>query len=516
MLALNKNRTRDARVAHRAYLCGDMKKSVWGLFFAPKSFLVYLSLIYIGLRAQGEDSVLLTREPPFYIHPSKRLSDHEIKMKREGAFITGLPRFGYDPIRGWGVGAEGYVYLNGRRGDPFFAYTPYRLRIAPSFFIYQNGRFSYALNIDIPYLFDKRWRLRADVDNFIDPNAQYWGIGYATYGPLRARDKRTGQVRTFQVDEYEENLALAELGSDGRYYTDEYYHQMVHDEQLYNIALERVFLGGRLRTFIGYEALFTRFRSYKGQTFKVTTASGESVEAEQRTTLFDLQQQDGTWARFRLAGYRPDGRYSFSSILAWAVMYDTRDFEPDPSRGVFLEYSHEFQTKRLGSEFEMNKVMLQAVHFQPLANWRGGTGRLVLAQLMAWGYIWGPRINFIELYDLSSQAEAGGILVLGGARSIRGYREARFVAPGVVLVNTELRARFYEFRLLRQDWGLGAVAFYDSGRVWEVLREMGTTDWRGAPGAGLRLSWNQSTILRWDIARSREGLQTFFAFQHIF
>ena len=197
-------------------------------------------------------------------------------------------------------------------------------------------------------------------------------------------------------------------------------------------------------------------------------------------------------------------------------MYDTRDFEPDPSRGVFLEYSHELQTKRLGSDFEMNKVMLQAVHFHPLATWWGGTGRLVLAQLIAWGYIWGPRINFIELYDLSSQAEAGGILVLGGARSLRGYREARFVAPVTALVNTELRARFYEFRLLGQDWGLGAVAFYDAGRVWESLREMGTYDWRGAPGMGLRLSWNQSTILRWDITRSREGLQTFFAFQHIF
>jgi len=90
------------------------------------------------------------------------------------------------------------------------------------------------------------------------------------------------------------------------------------------------------------------------------------------------------------------------------------------------------------------------------------------------------------------------------------------VAPVTALVNTELRARFYEFRLLRQEWGLGAVAFYDAGRVWEALREMGTYDWRGAPGMGLRLSWNQSTILRWDISRSREGLQTFFVFQHIF
>jgi len=478
-------------------------------------FIICLSFV-ASLRAQTQDTGIVVREPPFYIHPSKRLSNHELQTKREGTFITGLPRVGYDPIRGWGVGAEGYLYVNGRRRDPFFPYTPYRLRVAPTFFIYQNGRFSYAINVDVPYIFDKCWRLRFDLDNFIDPNAQYWGIGYATYGPLRARDKRTGAVRTFRINEYEENLALAERGADGRYYTDLHYNEMVHDEQLYNLALERVFAGGRGRFFVGYEALFTRFRSHYGRKVKTETITGEAVEAEQRETLFDLQRRDGTWMRFRLSGNRPDGKYSFSSIIAWAFMYDTRDFEPDPSRGVFLEYSHEAQSRRWGSQFEMNKVMLQAVHFHRLLTWRGGSGRLVLAQLIAWGYIWGPNINFIELYDLSSQAEAGGIIVLGGARSLRGYREARFVAPVTALINTELRARLYEFRLLAQDWGLGAVAFYDAGRVWEKLNHMVLSDWRGAPGVGLRLSWNQSTILRWDIGFSREGTQSFFAFQHIF
>ena len=482
------------------------------LILTPLCWLFFVTALW----AQTQDSSVAFPEPPFYIHPSKRLSDHELRTKREGTFVTGLPRIGYDPIRGWGFGAEGYLYVNGRRTDPFFAYTPYRLRIAPSFFLYQNGRFSYAMNVDVPYLFNKRWRLRFDIDNFIDPNAQYWGIGYATYGPLRFRDKRTGILHYFRFKEYEENLGLAEKGPDGRYYTDLYYNQMVHDEQLYNLALERVFWGGRGRVFIGYEALFTRFRSHHGRRVKTQTLNGETVEAEQRETLFDLQQRDGTWERFRLSGYRPDGKYSFSSIIAWAFMYDTRDFEPDPSHGVFLEYSHEVQSPRWGSQFEMNKVMLQAVHFHQLFRWRDGSGRLVLAQLIAWGYIWGPRINFIELYDLSSQAEAGGIIILGGARSIRGYREARFVAPVAALINTELRARFYEFRLLAQDWGLGAVAFYDAGRVWEKPEHIGTADWRGAPGLGLRLSWNQSTILRWDVGFSREGTQSFFAFQHIF
>ncbi len=461
------------------------------------------------------DTTSMESKPPFYIHPSKRLSDHELEQKREGSFVTGIPRIGYDPIRGWGIGAEGYVFFNGKHDDPFFPYTPYRVRITPSFSIFQNGRFAYALNIDVPYIFDTPWRLRANVDNFIDPNAQYWGIGYSSYGPLRARDKRTGSVRTFRVDEYEENLALAELDG-GKYYTDKYYNQIIHDEQLYNVALERVFLGGRLRAFIGYEALFTRFDTHAEKKYSSRTADGREVEAEQRTTLFDIQQQDGTWGRFNLAGYRPDGRYNFSSIIAWAVMYDTRDFEPDPSSGVFLEYSHELQHPWLGSNFQMNKVLLQMVHFHPLLTWKSGEGRLIFAQLCALGYTWGPKINFIELWDISSQAEAGGILVLGGARSLRGYREARFIAPVTALVNTELRARLQEFSFLGQDWSIGGVAFLDAGRVWEKPRYIGLTEWRFSYGAGIRMTWNQSTVIRLDFGFSPEGMQSFFGFNHIF
>jgi hypothetical protein len=45
---------------------------------------------------------------------------------------------------------------------------------------------------------------------------------------------------------------------------------------------------------------------------------------------------------------------------------------------------------------------------------------------------------------------------------------------------------------------------------------MNFEQWRGAPGIGGRIAWNQSTILRLDYAQSREGGQFFFGFGHIF
>jgi hypothetical protein len=54
--------------------------------------------------------------------------------------------------------------------------------------------------------------------------------------PLTFRDNRSGEVRSFgRIKGYEENLALAELGQDGRYFTDFHFNQIQQREQLYNM-----------------------------------------------------------------------------------------------------------------------------------------------------------------------------------------------------------------------------------------------------------------------------------------
>jgi hypothetical protein len=453
----------------------------------------------------------------------KKLHKDELEDKKEGTFITGVPRFEFDPIRGFGVGGNVFFFVNKTKDDPFFEYTPYRHRVSSEFFIFENGRIRFALNYDAPYIFDTKWRLRADAVLWEDPNAQYWGIGReATLRPLRFRDKTTGQVRNFtSVHEYEENLALAEL-VDGRYRTDIHFNEMIQREMLYNLLGERVMMGGKLRLMFGYEMLFTNFESYNGRSIseELMDRNGNIVtDAIHNQTLLDIQKDEGVWERFNLAGFGPkaDNRsYYFTSMLAGALIYDTRDFEPDPSKGLFLQYSHEFSNPMIGSEFEFNKFMIQGQFIHTLARWRNGKSRMTFAGMASLGHIFGSRINFIEMWDLSSQAEAGGILVLGGERSLRGFREARFLAPTVALVNLEMRTRFYDFRFLNQHIALGINPFYDFGSVWDGLREINFTEWRGAPGIGTRIAWNQSTIVRLDYGHSREGGQVFFGFGHIF
>lgn len=482
------------------------------------TLIISTALISICAFGQDVDSATTKKELPFFIDDSKRISEFELEDKKEGTFITGLPRFEFDPIRGFGLGGNLNLFINKTKDDPFFEYTPYRHRINVEFFIFQNGRIRYALNYDAPYIFDSEWRLRADIVLWEDPNAQYWGIGRSSLEPLRFRDKRTGITRTFsKLADYEENLALAELGSNGIYYTDFHFNQFQQREQLYNVVGERVLLGGKLRLLFGYEALFTSFTSYYGlKAEEAYTLDGKKVEAINNQTLVDLQRADGTWDKFNLSGFTNSNNYMFTSMIAGALIYDTRDFEPDPSEGIFLEYSHEYTAPWLGSQFDFNKLMVQGQFIHTLTRWNNNKARLTFAGLAAMGYIFGKNINFIEMWDLSSQAEAGGILVLGGGRSLRGYREARFLAPTIALVNLEMRARLYDFKLLDQHFALGVTLFYDFGSVWDSPRDMNFKQWRGAPGIGGRIAWNQSTILRLDYGHGSEGGQFFFGFGHIF
>jgi hypothetical protein len=487
--------------------------------------LLIIIVVFAGLGlfnteafAQADTVEVEKKELPFKISSVKKLPEGELADKKEGFFVTGLPRFEFDPIRGFGVGGNVFLFQNGTKDDPFFEYTPYRHRLNAEFFIFQNGRVRYALNYDVPYIFNSKWRLRMDAVHWEDPNAQYWGIGRSSLNNLRFRDKKSGQVRDFRkVNDYEDNLAFAERGDDGNYYTDFHYNHILQREQLYNFLLERTFFGGKVRTMFGYEALLTDFSSYKGKVAEEAyTLDGQEVTAINNETLVDKQRADGTWDRFNLGGFESEGRYSFTSMLAAALIYDTRDFEPDPSKGVFLEYSHEYSAPWLGSQFNFHKYMVQGQYIKTLARWRNNKSRITFAGLGAFGHIFGSNINFIEMWDLSSQAEAGGILVLGGERSLRGFREARFLAPSVALVNLEMRTRIYDFHFLKQHMAVGLTPFFDFGSVFDSPRDFTFRQWKGAPGLGARLAWNQSTILRLDFARSSEGSQTFFGFSHIF
>src|SRR5258707_3263189 len=100
-----------------------------------------------------------TTKLPFAIADEKKLSDEDIKDKKEGIYITGTPDFSSDPVNGIGYGAEGSLYFNGHRNDPFFYYTAYRAKLDFIDFSTTKNEREFFLKLDVPYILNTKWRV---------------------------------------------------------------------------------------------------------------------------------------------------------------------------------------------------------------------------------------------------------------------------------------------------------------------------------------------------------------------
>ncbi|WP_157972188.1 Omp85 family outer membrane protein [Pleomorphovibrio marinus] len=468
-----------------------------------------------------------TLELPFPLSKEKRLSFEDIINKKENWYSTGLPEMTIDPIRGLSVGGNAFLFNNNDRDDPFFYYTPYRIRYGVGFRIAQNGRVAGELNIDIPYVFNTKWRLRGDIIYADDPNFQYFGIGEQTLDPLHYQDKLTGnQVNRARFNDYAHNLAitrpgrLSTIGEDPtRTYTDLHYNEVDYNQFLVGLVAERSFFEGRMRLMVGLEYLnigitHYDFQNVPGAIDPITGEEKTAIQGQTRITE-DFRQQsidaEGSfWARHNIGGY-DGGRIM---LLQTGLMWDTRDLEPDPSSGFFAELAQEVSYGWMGSEFDFTKHLVQGVFYEKL--FPRHLSKTVLTGRLAVGYVRGNNIPFTEVLDLWGSSEGGGIPVLGGARALRGYRESRFAGMVTTLANLEIRSRFHQMRIWNQHLAFYAVPFFDAGRVYDSFANIEMRNFRYNPGLGARIAWNQATILRLDYARSQEDSQFFFVFGHTF
>lgn len=436
--------------------------------------------------------------PPFA--RARRLSDADLAKKREGTFLTGLPDLSSDPVAGFGYGARLNVIRNGTRADPLFAYTPYRAKLRIGAYNTTQEQRELVLSLDVPYVRGTRWRLKVDAVAGTTPAKLYFGLTEATLGALRLPSGTRARFATYEeFDRARKTLRPGGPGEAARV-TDALSNRFGEEELMLNLKADRA-LGsgtraGRWKVLAGYEIQRLRYRTFAGRTADaIDPATGAETEAPNGTSLLGRDFAQG--AVGGLAGGRV-------SILQQALLYDTRDFEPDPTRGVYFEVANEWSNATIGSEFAFDKLFTQVKAFRRLP-----VGpRTVLAARLGAGNIFGRRAPFFEYQDQWSPD--GSVNALGGARSLRGYRANRFLGRAMWFGNAELRARLAEVSVGRQRFGLGVAPFVDAGTVrdrWQDL-DLGRVRW--AYGAGARVAWNQSTMISLDVGRSREDQLLFF------
>lgn len=149
------------------------------------------------------------------------------------------------------------------------------------------------------------------------------------------------------------------------------------------------------------------------------------------------------------------------------LVYDTRDHEPAPNRGIwaeFIAYGSPDLIERTG-----NAYLKLSAHFRqyiPIVH-----GRLTFAYHLAYqGTVAGhppfytqQAITTLYLRQVNSEG-------LGSINTVRGLLYNRIVGNGYLWGNFELRWRIFDFRLFGQEWYFAANPFFDAGAVVQPYR----------------------------------------------
>jgi len=202
-----------------------------------------------------------------------------------------------------------------------------------------------------------------------------------------------------------------------------------------------------------------------------------------------------------------------TSALRAGLMYDTRDFEAAPSRGIWAEANITLAPKFLGTTHSYSRYMLAFRQYLPLIN-----DQLTFAYRLNYQ---GSIGNYLPYYimpvfsNIGREYDRDGI---GGYRTVRGIMRDRIQGLDVAFYNAEFRWKFTRFHLWRQNVYLGLNAFCDGGivtrnydmtfrgtpdKLAEYQRYIDTSKSDGlhaAAGGGFRIAINQNFIIAVDYA----------------
>jgi hypothetical protein len=384
-----------------------------------------------------------------------------------------FPALGYDSDTGLGLGAMTAVARFGPGGHPY----RWRLQAQAAVSLKWGGGLpvrvpthDHYLRLEVPGLAAGRLRLRAEAMYQQQINMGYYGMGN---GSLEARPW--------------EGLDPGGPGEEHRAARRHNQYWRAYPSLRSDLWVR---LPADLRAFFGLALRWNWLRVYPGSRLEADLA-GDSGEA----------------VRELLVGVQRHGVLEGTAGL----MYDTRDDEHSPTRGMLHDLS-----VRGGPTLELpggyGGLHLGLRFYLPVYP------EYLVVAVRALGDLLVGRPPFYELSAHGGLFPGSGP---GGGGSVRGVPLMRYHGKVKVLGNLELRSKFWWFRLLRKDSNLGVVAFFDAGRVWTELRPRVELDGRGAGvkygvGGGLRLQMGATVVVRVDVGWSPDGLGIYFTLDHVF
>ena len=219
------------------------------------------------------------------------------------------------------------------------------------------------------------------------------------------------------------------------------------------------------------------------------------LEVPAQSTLAQQMVTGDPLVRTLLGAHAPHGVL----LLEALALYDSRDNEIAPESGQFHQIKLRVSPE-LNAEvpYSYQQINLTSRFFKTLIPARLGLAARLVGDL---------QFGHPPFYELARYDDT---YALGGSSGVRGVPAQRYYGKVKVFANWEVRSQLVQFRLLKKQLMLGAVVFFDAGRVWTDLGSHPELDGRGRGikyglGGGLRLQEGKTFVVRADIAWSPDA-----------
>jgi len=160
-------------------------------------------------------------------------------------------------------------------------------------------------------------------------------------------------------------------------------------------SIERLFADDRVRLLGGFGVTYARVRDYTGKLVDAVDATGASTKASEAQTRLAA---DCTARRIvGCSGGRDD-------YLRFGISYDTRDYEPDPNRGTFIDLALDAGTVALGSQYDYLRLLIAMHHVRRLVGRGVQVGRPAKRDMIAGGIRLGTDYLYSSTHEQGSES----------------------------------------------------------------------------------------------------------------
>lgn len=351
-------------------------------------------------------------------------SEKKDKIKKGWTFGA-LPVVAYDADMGFQYGALAQFF---DYGDGTI-YPEYRQTFYVEVSRFTKGSGVNQLFYDSKYLIPGHIRITADLDYLTERALDFYGFnGYEANYQQQVTDESSDDYISRVYYKHERFMLRAMADFQGR------------------------IIGEKLRWLAGIN--YFNIKTATVDIERMNKGKKEDKQLPDTTLLYDEYVKYGL-----ISEDEKDG--GSHAILKVGLIYDTRDNEAAPNKGIWSEVLV-MACPAFMSSSPKGFTQLAIAHRQFFTLFP----KFVLAYRLSYqGTIAGTAPFYIQPYLFTSYALTTKPDGLGGSRTIRGVMRNRVVGDGAVNANLELRYKLWKTYLFKQNFYLGLVGFFDAGMV---------------------------------------------------